>query len=431
MQDTSNCTFATSPQDTESRMIPNKTFVMASDLRGLSQLGFATAVGLTDLVEQMHGTISRAPPPFGAAVQEPTRGVTGLVYNSIRGAMRLTGGGIDRALALLGPRPQSAGSSRSRDAALAALNGVLGDHLVETDNPLALPMQLRHEGRTLQLDRQSLSDTVPSPSKRLLVLVHGLCLSDLQWKRKGHDHGACLAHEFGFTPVYLYYNTGLHVSANGRLFASMLEELVAQWPAPIEDFVIIGHSMGGLVARSACHYGDAAGHCWRRGLRKLIFLGTPHHGAPLERAGNWVELVVGKSPYTAAFTRLGKIRSAGISDLRHGNLVDEDWEGRDRFAHKNDSRTKVPLPRDVACYAIAGTTAQEAGGLSDRLVGDGLVPVASALGHHRNAARALPIPRNHQWIGCGVSHLDLLCRPDVYERIASWLKPNRQRGASR
>ena len=431
MQDASNCTSARSPQNIGGRIISNNTFVKASDLRGLSQLGFAAAVGLTDLVEQMHRTISRAPPPFGASVQEPTSGVTGLVYRGVRNAMRLTGGGIDLALALFGPRPQTARPSRSRDAALAALNGVLGDYLVKTNNPLALPMQLRHEGHILQLDRQSLSGAVPSPGKRLLVLVHGLCLSDLQWERKGHDHGACLAHEFGFTPVYLYYNTGLHISANGRLFASMLEELVAQWPAPIEDFVIIGHSMGGLVARSACHYGDAAGHCWRRLLHKLIFLGTPHHGAPLERAGNWIELLLGKSPYTAAFTRLGRIRSAGISDLRHGNLVDEDWEGRDRFAHKGDSRTKVPLPRDVACYAIAGTTAQEAGGLSDRLVGDGLVPVASALGHHRNAARALPIPRDRQWIGRGLSHLDLLSRSDVYEQIAGWLKPNRESGAPR
>ena len=152
-------------------MMPNKTFGIASDLRGLSQLGFAAAVGMTDLVEQMHGTISRAPPPFGAPVQEPTSGVTGLVYHSIRAAMRLTGDGIDLALALFGPRPQTARPSRSRDAALAALNGVLGDHLVETDNPLALPMRLRHEGHTLQLDRQSLSSAVPSASKRLLVLV--------------------------------------------------------------------------------------------------------------------------------------------------------------------------------------------------------------------------------------------------------------------
>jgi pimeloyl-ACP methyl ester carboxylesterase len=404
-------------------MIPIKTLLASSDLRGFSQLGFAAAVGLTDLVEQMHRTISRAPLPFGAPVQEPTSGVTGLVYHGIRGAMRLTGGGIDAALAFLGPRPQTAPPSLRRDAALAALNGVLGDHLVESDNPLALSMQLRHEGRNLLLDRQSLSVAIPRPSERLLVLVHGLCLSDTQWTRKGHDHGASLAQEFGFTPVYLYYNTGLHVSANGRLFASLLDDLIAQWPAPIEDLVIIGHSMGGLVARSACHYGDAAGHCWRRRLRKLVFLGTPHHGAPLERAGNWIESVVGMSPYMAAFTRIGKIRSAGITDLRYGNLVDEDWDGRDRFAHKNDSRSKVHLPEDVACYAIAGTTAQEAGGLSDRLVGDGLVPVASALGQHPNAARALPIPEERQWIGRGMSHLDLLCRSDVYERIAGWLKP--------
>ena len=145
--------------------------------------------------------------------------------------------------------------------------------------------------------------------------------------------------------------------------------------------------MGGLVARSACLDAEEAGHAWRKKLKKLVFLGTPHHGAPLERIGNWVDVVIGKTPYAAAFGRLGKVRSAGVTDLRYGALVDEDWQGRDRFARAPDPRRPVPLPDGVACYAIAATAALSPGDLKDRLLGDGLVPVASALGRHKETAR--------------------------------------------
>ena len=179
--------------------------------------------------------------------------------------------------------------------------------------------------------------------------------------------------------------------------------------------------MGGLVARSACLHAEAAGHAWRKKLKKLVFLGTPHHGAPLERIGNWVDVVIGKTPYAAAFGRLGKVRSAGVTDLRYGALVDEDWRGRDRFARAPDPRRPVPLPDGVACYAIAATAALSPGDLKDRLLGDGLVPVASALGRHKEPARDLNFPPDRQWVACETGHLDLLSRRDVYERIAGWL----------
>ena len=118
-------------------------------------------------------------------------------------------------------------------------------------------------------------------------------MNDLQWKRKGHDHGAALARDLAYTPVYLHYNSGLHISTNGRAFAELLEALVRLWPVPLTELVLIGHSMGGLVARSACHYGALARHEWLRRLDKLVFLGTPHHGAPLERGGNWVDMLLG------------------------------------------------------------------------------------------------------------------------------------------
>jgi pimeloyl-ACP methyl ester carboxylesterase len=187
-------------------------------------------------------------------------------------------------------------------------------------------------------------------------------------------------------------------------------------------FAIVGHSMGGLVARSAWHYGTAAGHTWPALLRHMVFLGTPHHGAPLERGGNWIDIVLGMSRYTVPFARLGKLRSAGITDLRHGYLVDEDWRGRDRFARSGAHRRALPLPANVRCQAIAVTTGKEVGGLGDRLLGDGLVPVASALGRHPEAERDLGFAPEAQWTGRDMNHLDLLSSPEVYRQIRNWLE---------
>ena len=387
--------------------------VSLSDVLGLSRLIFEAADGVTGIVEQMHSSVLDTPglPPPTRSV----RGVTRLVYRGVRGAFRVTGKGIGGAAALIDAKPGDRPTSRGREVALAALNGVIGDHLAATGNPLAIPMRFRRDGRPLKLNATG----------KLAVLVHGLCVSDLQWRRQNHDHGATLAHELGYTPVYLSYNSGLHISVNGRAFGDVLEALVAGWPVEIDELVIIGHSMGGLVARSACRYSEEAGHHWRQKLRKLVFLGTPHHGAPLERLGNWVDVMLGKTPYAAAFARLGQIRSAGVTDLRYGNLTDEDWQGRDRFARAPDRRRPVPLPDGVACYAIAATTAASPGSLKDRLVGDGLVPVASALGRHQDRARSLEFPADRQWVVYEAGHLDLLSRHDVYEQIARWLSPSR------
>ncbi len=240
-------------------------------------------------------------------------------------------------------------SSQEREAVLAVLNGLMGDYLASTGNPLAIPMRLRRNGRPLTLERKALSSAVPRPRDKLLVLVHGLCMNDLEWTRKGGDFGVALAGDLGHTPIYLHYNSGLHTSVNGCAFAALIEALVQQWPEPLKDFAILAHSMGGLVSRSAYHYGTAAGHAWPQQLRKLVFLGTPHHGALLERGGNWIHLCLGLSPYAAPFARLAKLRSAGITDLRYGNVLDEDWQGFDRFEHAGDLRHPVALPEGVRC----------------------------------------------------------------------------------
>jgi pimeloyl-ACP methyl ester carboxylesterase len=397
-------------------MVAKKVAVAPPSLRGWSSLVFDAALGVAHLTEKTHLAILDLTAPVSA----PVAGVTRLVYRCVKGVMQLTGAAADVALAQMGAELDGIAAPAARDATQAALNGVVGDYLVETRNPLALTMRLRQDGRPLDLNPQALAALQPTP--RLLVLVHGLCVSDRRWERNDGGLGALLARKLGFTPIYLFYNSGRHISENGRAAAQLLEDLVASWPAPIEDFAIVGHSMGGLVARSACHYGEEAGHEWRRRLKSVVFLGTPHQGAPLERIGHWIDLVLAKIPIAAAFGGLSKIRSAAVTDLRYGALVDEDWQGHDRFAPHGDRRRPIPLPDGVACYAIAATTAKAAGGLNDRVVGDGLVTVASALGHHKNPARDLALPPERQWIGCGMHHFDLIDRTEVYEQVAGWLE---------
>ncbi|MEP6702722.1 MAG: alpha/beta hydrolase [Betaproteobacteria bacterium] len=391
-----------------------------SDLRGVSRLAVDAVAGVTGIVEAMHRNITGSAPIVGRSRTGATSGITGLVYRGVRGVTNAVGIGLDAALGRLSPLLKDDGVSPRREALLAALNGVFGDYLVASGNPLAIPMGLRQEGRLLVLDRQSLAADIAHPADRLLVMVHGLGMNDLQWQREGHNHGASLARDLGYTALYLHYNSGRHVSTNGREFSTLLEQLVQQWPVPVRELVIIGHSMGGLVARSACHYARLARCSWRSRLKKLVFLGTPHHGAPLERAGNWVDILVGISPYTAPFARLGMIRSAGIKDLRYGSILDEDWDD-EAGGRARDPLRRVPLPRGVQCFAVAATRASSSQGSLRRLPGDGLVPVMSALGWHKDPARTLAIPESRQAIFHGSSHFDLLSRHDVYERIRDWL----------
>ena len=388
--------------------LPKRPASVAGDVRGGVKLVVDGVRGVTGIVEAMHSRIARVPPPLGTLDDTPTRGITGLVYRSIRGTTSLVGKGLDTALAgvqaLLKDSTQDLPEGETmarRDAAVSAINGVVGDHLERSGNPLALKMELRPRA---------------AAGPRVLLLIHGLCMNDHQWTRGGHDHGQVLAQALGYTPVYARYNSGRPIGANGLDLAAVLERLLREWPVPIESLAIIGHSMGGLVARSAVHQATAAGMAWPEQLRHMIFLGSPHHGAPLERGGNWLHRGLGISPYAAPFTRLTGLRSAGITDLRHGNLLEGD-AAEDRFTQR-DTRKAVPLPAGVACYAVAGSLGD---GGNDEWLGDGLVPLASALGRHARPTRDLHIAPSHAFVARGVNHLDLLSSPAVYERLRRWL----------
>ena len=398
--------------------------LQAADLRGAAQLTTDAVVGLTSLVEAMHSRIATLP-GLAPAPDERTRGLTGLAYKSVRGVTRVVGGSVDALFGWLGPALAAQGGPgrlphAEREAIVAALNGVLGDHLAATGNPLAIPMSFRRGGRPLVLDRSAMRVAVPDATPRLVLMLHGLCMNDLQWLRDGHDHGAALARDLGYTPVYLHYNTGLALSTNGRVLAQQLERLLDAWPVPVERLVLLGHSMGGLVARSALFHGVQAqrgGPRWPHRVDDLVCLGSPHQGAPLERAGQGVDVLLAATPYAAPLARLGRLRSAGINDLRQGDIVSPEVAGRG--THR---RAQVPLPASVRCFALAGALGAADGGVKTALAGDGLVPVSSALGQHREPARRLDFPTDRQAVVPQTGHLALLGSPAVYAHLQTWLR---------
>jgi hypothetical protein len=296
-------------------------------------------------------------------------------------------------------------------------------------------MTLLHRGQSLDWPTAPGAAPLAHAQGTVLLMIHGLCMNDRQWSTEHEgqaaNHGEAVAAALGATPLYLRYNTGLHTSQNGHLLAAELERLVQHWPVPLQAIHVLVHSMGGLVIRSAVHSARSQGLHWPQRLTSIVFLGTPHHGSPLERAGNWVDTLLGSTAYTAPFARLGKLRSAGITDLRWGHVLDADWQGHDRFRRRPDSRVPLPLPEGVACYTVAATLASARSTLADRLTGDGLVPLRSALGEHDDPAHALVFAKDSRWIAFNTGHLALLSRPEVAQQVLRWLAPSDAEAAKR
>ena len=381
-----------------------------SKTQGVGRLTIDAVLAITDIVESMHKRIitSSMPPE-----KERLSGISGLVYRNIRNITALVGKSIDAPLSAISKVVDSQPDSASTQALLAALNGVLGDHLLLRDNSLAIPMHFRIDGQILT-DTQ-LIEAIKQSDGKLLVMIHGLCMNDLQWCRDGHDHGAELAKESGMTAIYLHYNTGLHISDNGKQFAALLESLMSLSDRQLE-INIVAHSMGGLVSRSAFHFAEISDYKWPQKLKNLVFLGTPHHGAALEKAGNWIDLILGAHSYTVPFARLVKVRSSGITDLRYGNVQESDWNTTERFEFKGDKRDPMPLPESVKCFAVA-TSANES---INYPFGDGLVTIKSALGEHQNPAFSLRFPDAQKWVGTDINHMQLLNDSDVYQQLKNW-----------
>jgi hypothetical protein len=262
----------------------------ASDLRAAALLATQATHAITGITEGVHQSVWRTLGAPSGATPAQSRGLTGLVYQGIHAATALVGRGVQAALTRLEPLLQrlegQSEESPERLAVIAALNGVMGDRLAASGNPLALVMTLRLSEQYAQ-DIQGLEANLAynlaltGAEPKLLLVIHGLCMNDLQWttQRRGHsiNHASSLASALGYTPVYLRYNSGLHVSQNGQMLAQQLEELVQRWPTALSQISVLAHSMGGLLIRSALFYAEQAGQHWPQLVKHIVFLGTPHH----------------------------------------------------------------------------------------------------------------------------------------------------------
>lgn len=396
---------------------------ISQDVLSVSRLGLDAVAGVTDIVEALQQAIvtplsNNTKTENSGTIDTSNNGISGLIYTCLRKVNSLLTSGVDRLI--INGQQQSVEVARTKamHAAVSALNGVMGDKLLAQNNALAIKMVFRQKGKSFTL--AELKDLIEQANGRVLLMVHGLCMNDVQWTRNEHNHGEKLAEEFQMLPIYLHYNTGRHISENGRELADLLQALVATLAGPL-SLNILAHSMGGLVSRSAYHYAETAGHSWQNKLDKMIFLGTPHHGAPLEKGGNWLGQLLAINPYSAPFVPLVKLRSSGVTDLRHGNVCDQDWQHMDRFASHEDARVPVPLPAGVTCYTLAASMAKKASGLRDKLIGDGLVTIDSALGKHKEHRHSLAIAEHRQWLGYNLNHMQLLSDSLVYETLATYL----------
>jgi len=393
--------------------------------QGGARLAFDCVEGVNRIVEEMHASIALSASPL-AWISKDSREAHGkiprVVYATIRGVNGALRAGSDQVCRLLpghlGDQPKSEKEVRL----VAALNGAIGDHLEATGNVLALPMMLTVSGDTLSLEREALDRCLPRVTSHPVVFVHGLGLSEHSWSRKPDAGiGEFLERELDVTPLYLRYNTGRHISVNGRELAELLEQLSANWPVPIEALTLVGHSMGGLVIRSACWFADQAGSRWLDSLKHVVCLGTPHHGSPLEKAGHALDLALRRIPHAKPLA-IGRARSAGIKDLRFGNLLDEDWREQDPDRIAPDSRRHVPMLKGVDYFFAAATVGADEKDLSGRLFGDLLVRLGSATGKHRDELRALNIDPRSCRVFCEKNHFDLLSDGAVHRQVAEWIK---------
>jgi triacylglycerol lipase len=305
---------------------------------------------------------------------------------------------------------------------LAILNGYLGDHLARTGNPLAIDLGCVRDGAPLPMTRAALAAAFPSPPARVAVLVHGLMCTEEVWSLPDGDFGSRLDRDLGFAPLRLRYNTGRAIADNGEALASMLSSLMDAYPVPIDEILPLGFSMGGLVIRSACHVAKLGGQPWLSRVRRAVYVGTPHRGAPLERGGRVLTRVLRAvpDPYTRLVADIGDLRSAGIKDLGDADLTHEHRARTPRDLSLLDARHPVPLLPEIRHYLAAGSLASDPS--LALWFGDALVPVASGTADECVDAASLALPPSHVRVFEGRAHLRLPHDPDVYAQVRAWLE---------
>jgi pimeloyl-ACP methyl ester carboxylesterase len=393
----------------------------------LVRLGFDELHGFTRSIGTMERDLAARAFRFVPA-GKPIRFVHDAVANGVVGALGGATAAAGRgAEALVGRRPaprRPLSATLPGGMGLAALNGLIGDRLERERSPLQEPMAVRVGGFPIPPERDELAQAFPQATPRLVVFVHGLMGEENGWRlgvRQGRlDYGTRLSQELGFTPVYVRYNSGRHISENGRSLADLLEAVVGAWPVEVEQVALVGHSMGGLVSRSACYRAALEDAAWVRNVRHVISLGSPHMGAPLEQAAHMASYAANLLPETRMFSAFLRRRSSGIRDLRHGSLVDEDWRDRDPEVLRAAACQEVPLLDGATHCFVSATVTRSARHPLGRVIGDTLVLRPSATG--RSRTRKLGFEDEYGLHIGATNHIALLNHPAVYEKLREWLR---------
>lgn len=367
--------------------IPTSFSPDARFLLGISQLGLSLAGELTGTIGDMHGEIRRST-PLGLLPESTS--ISRRVYALLGKSFDAPGQLLSRAGRRLPARDVDTMTLNVQ----AAINGVFGDLLIRQDNPLAFAMSLH-------------GDT-PRPDQPLVLFAHGLCLHERGWRRPAHLAFAGELRKLGFAVAYLRYNSGLPIAENGRLLAERLEGVNTS------RLVLVGHSMGGLIARSALHQAREASHRFPDRVTHLATLGSPHHGADAERIGNYSNRLLTISRWSAPLTRLGNLRSAAIHDLRFGSLLHSDRERAGDMLHTHDPREHIPAPEGVAHLYLGATRSPD--DRARKLRSDLLVMPHSALAE--NYPGTDTVTRELLY---GLDHMQLMWDDKVYQRLARWL----------
>ena len=427
-------------------------------LKGFVELVCDAVEETTNLVEKTHmNTAQRSVRRFAPVepIATPARvvnavhqAIAGGVYGAVRlvnrGVRGVLGPGVDMiqaeagaadgddSLSLTTPMSEEALGSLSWvvDHAQSSVSGFYGDWLMRKGSTLAPTLHLRHQGRRLPTTDEAFHLAFKEPSNKIAVFVHGLSCTEWMWNIGATQYygdptvnfGSQLQSDCGHTPLYVRYNTGLHVSENGRLLSDLLTDVLTAYPVEVDEIALIGHSMGGLVSRSAAHYGALNGQAWVPKLRHVVSIGTPHRGAPLEKAANLTAGTLGRfeTAATQVISDVLNARSSGIKDLRFGYITDEEWDQEDPDAALEDIREARRLLTHVYYYFVAATISRDHDHPLGEVVGDLLVRLPSAAGHDPEPARRIPFHSGH--VLGGVSHLRLANHPEVYEALREWMR---------
>ena len=413
-----------------------------NEARGLVELAGQTATGLVGTVRDMHRAIAGRPfwalslagkpfGPIGAASTVPARFLHDHISSAVYKGLRSAGSGLASAggaAAASLTRQDARLLTRRPAGALAAgvLNGFLGDLLEESRNDLLTQIGFHDGPHQLELERRALGEALPAATPRIAVFVHGLWGTEATWRvnwwgtRDAVDYGQRLRSDLGYTPLYVRYSTGLHVSEAARALSELLQRTVAEWPVEVGEIALFGHSMGGLVSRGACYRAAAEGSTWVEKVRHVFCLGTPHLGAPLEKAANVAGWTLSALPETRPFGAIVNRRSAGIKDLRYGYCCAEDWRDCDPDALLECHRRDIPFLETASYYFLGATITRDSQRPLGRLIGDLLVRPSSAWGQGLGG-RHYPFEIERLRTYGGMHHMHLLNHPAVYEQLRGWL----------